>query len=160
MLLYLEAWFHFNFFLLIRFLNRGVLLLGCRWCLVIYLFFYVMLLTFPYFLAGKSNHVIQFWPMTCKVKSAGLRWGVLQEKIDREMSKGRLFLFPPSLNMLCEFIIWIWGSHLVAMRLQAWGWKCLLRMTESEEGVSRLLTVFLWKIKCIYLSTIGQGFSY
>lgn len=41
---------------------------------------------FPYFLAAKSGHMIQFWLMRCKIKHAGLGWVVFLEKIDGEMS--------------------------------------------------------------------------
>lgn len=85
------------------------------------------ILTFPYFLASKSGHMFQFWLMRCKIKFTGLWWVMLFRK-DRWRNAQR-GSFPSLLwNSLCEFTIWSWGSHLVAMRLQAWGWKCLLRM--------------------------------
>lgn len=107
-------------------------------------------LTFPYFLAAKSGHVIQFWPMRCKIKSARLRWVVLLEKIDGGMPKERLFPFPS-----LEYATWV---HNMELRQLSCGHEATRLRVEmraedvalTEERVIHQYTAFLWKMKCVY----------
>lgn len=75
--------------------------------------------TFPYFLAAKSDHMIQFCLMRFKIKSAELGWVVLLEKIDGEIPKVGVLSFP-----LCFGICYVSSqSGPEAAILWPWGYK-------------------------------------
>lgn len=76
------------------------------------------ILTFPYFLGAKSGHVIQFWPMRCKIKSAGLgRVSGASEKDRWRNAQGEAPSFPfffgvcyvSSQSGAEAAVLWPWG---------------------------------------------------